>query len=90
LLAKRGGVRFASGAVQIHIGIEHDFHPARKAHPALRCCEYDAVLAQLNSSGVEVREAGDIQEYAARTFAIRFEIASNSSRPNHRTTARTR
>ena len=37
LLAQRGGVWFASGDVQIHIGIEQDFRPARKAHPALRC-----------------------------------------------------
>ena len=47
LLAKRGGVWFASGDVQIHIGIEQDFRPARKAHPALRCIDYDALLPNL-------------------------------------------
>jgi 4-hydroxyphenylpyruvate dioxygenase-like putative hemolysin len=40
MLAQRGGVWFASGEVQIHIGIEQDFRPARKAHPALRCNHY--------------------------------------------------
>jgi catechol 2,3-dioxygenase-like lactoylglutathione lyase family enzyme len=33
-LAKRGGVWFVSGNAQVHLGIEKDFRPARKAHPA--------------------------------------------------------
>ena len=39
-LAKRGGCWFQSGTVQIHIGADKDFHPATKAHPALRCRDY--------------------------------------------------
>jgi catechol 2,3-dioxygenase-like lactoylglutathione lyase family enzyme len=35
-LAARGGVWFACGAQQLHVGVESDFAPARKAHPALR------------------------------------------------------
>ncbi|WP_219461253.1 glyoxalase [Nonomuraea rhizosphaerae] len=34
-LAKRGGVWFRGDNVEIHLGIEDDFRPARKAHPAL-------------------------------------------------------
>jgi hypothetical protein len=34
-LAKRGGAWFESGPVKIHLGVEADFRPARKAHPAL-------------------------------------------------------
>ena len=34
-LAKRGGAWFESGAVKVHLGVEPDFRPARKAHP--RC-----------------------------------------------------
>lgn len=60
LLTSRGGVWFASGAVQIHIGIEQDFYPARKAHPALRCHDYDGLLRKLRVAGVEVKEADDI------------------------------
>ena len=62
LLAKRGGVWFASGQVHIHIGIEEPFHPARKAHPALRCRDYDELLRRLRSAGVEVKEVDDIPE----------------------------
>lgn len=40
-LAKRGGVWFANGAVRIHLGVEADFRPARKAHPALRVNRLD-------------------------------------------------
>ena len=35
-LAARGGCWFRSGAVRVHLGVEADFRPARKAHPALR------------------------------------------------------
>jgi catechol 2,3-dioxygenase-like lactoylglutathione lyase family enzyme len=34
-LAKRGGAWFEQGAVKIHLGVEEDFRPAKKAHPAL-------------------------------------------------------
>jgi len=60
ILAQRGGVWFASGAVQLHIGIEQDFRPARKAHPALLCNDYDALLAKLRAAKVEVEEVNDI------------------------------
>jgi len=35
-LGDRGGVWFAIGAQQLHIGVETPFRPARKAHPAFR------------------------------------------------------
>jgi len=54
-LAKRGGSWFESGSVQLHLGVEADFHPAKKAHPALRCRDYDALTSHLRSAGVEVQ-----------------------------------
>ena len=59
-LANRGGCWFVSGSVQIHLGVEKDFHPAKKAHPALRCRNYRSLLTHLRGNGVEVVEAGDI------------------------------
>jgi catechol 2,3-dioxygenase-like lactoylglutathione lyase family enzyme len=59
-LAKRGGCWFESGNVQIHLGVENDFRPATKAHPALRCPNYAVLLAHLRSAGVLVHEADDI------------------------------
>ena len=34
-LAVRGGCWFELGSVKLHLGVEPDFRPARKAHPAL-------------------------------------------------------
>lgn len=59
-LAKRGGCWFQGCNVQIHLGVEADFRPAKKAHPALRCKDYQALLANLVAAGVKVEEANDI------------------------------
>lgn len=59
-LAKRGGCWFESGTVQLHLGVEGDFRPAKKAHPALRCRDYAALVQRLRDWGVEVNEPDDI------------------------------
>jgi len=59
-LAKRGGAWFVSGRVQLHLGVETDFRAARKAHPALRCSDYDALTSKLRAAGIPVHEVGDI------------------------------
>ena len=78
LLARRGGVWFASGKVQLHIGIEEDFRPARKAHPALQCRDYDGLIARLRSCDVEVTEVDDIpsmrRAYVHDPFGNRIEL----------------
>jgi catechol 2,3-dioxygenase-like lactoylglutathione lyase family enzyme len=61
-LIKRGGCWFESGAVQIHLGVENDFHPAKKAHPALRCRDYAAFVRRLSEASVSVAEVDDIPE----------------------------
>lgn len=59
-LAKRGGCWFESGNVQIHMGVEQDFRPAKKAHPALRCRDYSILIDRLQRQGCEVTEVVDI------------------------------
>lgn len=59
-LASRGGCWFASGDVQLHLGVEQDFRPARKAHPAIRVSGYAALLGKLKAAGVEVIDADEI------------------------------
>jgi len=44
VMAARGGCWFESGAVKVHIGVEADFRPARKAHPAFVVAGLDALL----------------------------------------------
>ncbi len=59
-LAKRGGCWFQSGTVQVHLGAENDFRPAKKAHPAFRCRNYTACVAHLRGAGIDVTEVDDI------------------------------
>ena len=59
-LAKRGGCWFQSGSVQIHLGVEEDFRPAKKAHPALLCASYDDLISHLRDAGVSANEVNDI------------------------------
>lgn len=56
-LRDRGGVWFACGAQQLHVGVTHDFSPARKAHPALLASnsELDRIAARLTAAGSPVR-----------------------------------
>jgi len=55
-LARRGGAWFASGALQLHLGVEPDFRPSPKAHPALRCADLDALTERLRAAGYDVRD----------------------------------
>ena len=52
-LAKRGGAWFESGSVQLHIGVEADFHPARKAHPAFIVDNLDECITKVKAAGYE-------------------------------------
>ncbi|WP_328494567.1 glyoxalase [Streptomyces sp. NBC_00414] len=53
-LAARGGCWFRAGAVQLHLGIEADFRPARKAHPGLRVTGIEAYADRLAALGAPV------------------------------------
>jgi catechol 2,3-dioxygenase-like lactoylglutathione lyase family enzyme len=59
-LAKRGGCWFVKGLVKLHMGIDGDFHPVRKAHPALLIHGFDALCERLEASGVAVRPDTDL------------------------------
>ncbi|MFG2354536.1 VOC family protein [Streptomyces sp. NPDC048521] len=54
VLAARGGCWFQAGSVQLHLGIEEDFRPARKAHPGLRVTDIEACAARLTAHGAPV------------------------------------
>jgi catechol 2,3-dioxygenase-like lactoylglutathione lyase family enzyme len=55
LLAGRGGAWFAGGGVQLHLGVEDDFRPARKAHPAIEVDDLGALARALTAAGCPVR-----------------------------------
>ncbi len=43
-LRARGGCWFVAGSTQLHLGVEADFRPARKAHPALLVSDLDGLI----------------------------------------------
>ena len=55
-LRARGGVWFRIGAQQLHVGVEREFAPARKAHPALAVAvgQLDGLARRLAAAGSEV------------------------------------
>ena len=77
-LAKRGGCWFQSGSMQIHLGVENEFRPAKKAHPALRCRDYEGLLARIRAAGFEVAEdsanPGVTRCYVHDPFGNRLEL----------------
>jgi catechol 2,3-dioxygenase-like lactoylglutathione lyase family enzyme len=54
-LASRGGAWFQCGNLQLHLGVESEFRPAKKAHPALLVRDLATLLLTLTAAGCEVR-----------------------------------
>ena len=52
-LAKRGGAWFQSERVQVHLGVEADFKPARKAHPAFIVSDLAALIVKVQAAGYD-------------------------------------
>jgi catechol 2,3-dioxygenase-like lactoylglutathione lyase family enzyme len=77
-LAVRGGCWFESTGVKIHLGVEAEFRPARKAHPALLVEDLGALISKLRAAGVEVRAdeplAGFHRAYVNDPFGNRIEL----------------
>jgi catechol 2,3-dioxygenase-like lactoylglutathione lyase family enzyme len=55
-LRARGGCWFECGAQQLHIGVEPDFRPARKAHPAFVATNLDDLRHTLLAHSVKVTD----------------------------------
>ena len=53
-LRRRGGAWFRSGSLEIHVGIEEGFRPARKAHPGIAVDDVEALAARVAASGARV------------------------------------
>ncbi|MDQ0255774.1 catechol 2,3-dioxygenase-like lactoylglutathione lyase family enzyme [Evansella vedderi] len=77
-LRKRGGVWFCSGTIQIHIGVEEPFSPAKKAHPALEVTNIEALKTHLRKNQVEFKEDNKLPNvnrmYIHDPFGNRIEI----------------
>jgi catechol 2,3-dioxygenase-like lactoylglutathione lyase family enzyme len=63
-LAKRGGVWFESGDVRVHLGIEADHRPARKAHPGFLVASLEQLVGRLRKAGYQITDGEQLDGYA--------------------------
>jgi catechol 2,3-dioxygenase-like lactoylglutathione lyase family enzyme len=77
-LAARGGVWFETPDLKIHLGVEKEFRPARKAHPALLVEDLPALADRLRAAGCPVIDdeplAGYRRIYTEDPFGNRIEL----------------
>jgi len=77
-LAARGGCWFERPPLRVHLGVEAEFRPARKAHPALAVKGLGLLVQRLRAEGVDVTETNDVeganQAYVEDPFGNRLEL----------------
>jgi catechol 2,3-dioxygenase-like lactoylglutathione lyase family enzyme len=77
-LVGRGGAWFRGGTVELHLGVEDDFRPARKAHPALRVRGLSGLIRRCVDAGHPVERAvpvpGIERVYVHDPFGNRIEL----------------
>ena len=81
-LTARGGTWFQSGDLALHLGVDPDFKPARKAHPALRCRNYLRLLERLRSASISVEPDAPLSDgsehaYVSDPFGNRIELIAD-------------
>jgi catechol 2,3-dioxygenase-like lactoylglutathione lyase family enzyme len=84
-LRDRGGVWFACGTHQLHVGIAEEFSPATKAHPALSVAagDLDRLAARVADAGCAVQWddaiAGTRRFFTADPWGNRIELVAGQS-----------
>jgi hypothetical protein len=82
----RGGCWFERGALKVHLGVEKDFHPARKAHPAFLVGDLTALASRLVQAGFVPRSDEPLEGYdrfyVDDPFGNRLEMLQPNASPN--------
>jgi len=77
-LAERGGLWFRIGTLELHLGIEDDFRPAKKAHPGLLVDDLASLVTRLEAAGYATRPdhllEGYDRAYVNDPFGNRIEL----------------
>jgi len=83
ILAARGGAWFRAGDVELHLGVENNFRPARKGHPGIVVTDLDDVVHRLIEAGQDVSWDADFpgfrRVYAHDPFGNRLEFLQPAS-----------
>jgi len=81
LLRARGGCWFQCGDRKLHIGVERNFAPAKKAHPAFTVSDLDELRRALAARGVAVMDddtiPGTRRFYAEDPWGNRLEFVAS-------------
>jgi catechol 2,3-dioxygenase-like lactoylglutathione lyase family enzyme len=77
-LAGRGGCWFRGSGVEVHLGVEEDFRPERKAHPALRVLGLPGLRRRLEDAGAPIADEPPLEGWTrlhtADPFGNRIEL----------------
>lgn len=77
-LVQQGGAWFQQGPVKIHLGIETEFSPALKAHPALLVRDLASLVRRLREAGIQVVSDDELpgynRVYVSDPFGNRLEL----------------
>jgi len=81
-LAARGGRWYRSGTVRFHLGVEKEFRPSTRAHPAFVVTDLDALVARLAAQRVAAQWDDDISGtrrcYVDDPFGNRLELVDSA------------
>jgi len=77
-LKKNGGVWFGYGNIQIHVGVEDPFSPAKKAHPAFEVENIEELKQHLLENNIKIIEDNNLpganRFYVSDPFGNRIEV----------------
>ncbi|MEX1094342.1 MAG: VOC family protein [Acidimicrobiia bacterium] len=84
-LQSRGGCWFRSSTVEVHLGVDPDFRPATKAHPAFLVDSLEEVGDRLEAAGYRVVDdtqiSGFNRFYSLDPFGNRLEFLEQATDP---------
>ena len=63
-MAQRGGCWFERGELKVHLGVEQEFRPARKAHPGFIVSDLPALVTRCRAAGYALTENQSLPGYA--------------------------
>jgi catechol 2,3-dioxygenase-like lactoylglutathione lyase family enzyme len=82
-LRSRGGCWFRSGSCVVHVGVEGDFRPQRKAHPAFLVEDIEDLAARFAAAGIAITRDDALPDlnrfYAADPFGNRLEFLQDGT-----------
>lgn len=77
-LAARGGCWFEYDEVRLHLGVDPEFVPAKKAHPAFIVDELEGLCSKLRAAGYPTVHDqpldGFLRQYVSDPFGNRIEL----------------